>query len=293
MSLITEVLGTVVPVFGVIVIGYAFAAVKKIDLSPIIDLLLYLTIPALVISALCKMVISPAELLRVSTAACIVVGGSWILGHLYLRISKKKKLKGLLLPTMFMNSGNLPFPLALLAFGAAGLQVAVLYYIAISLLVYTVGIYMAKGSGGIKEIIRLPLIYATIIGLAINLGGFTVPGPVLTTFDMLGAATIPLMQLSLGYYLFSIKITEFWTSLSASVIRIGGGFSFGLLAVTLLHMEGTTRAVVLLSSAMPSAVITFIMGYKYKVNSELIASVVALSTFISAVTIPIMLYWLL
>ena len=295
MPLLTQVLSIVFPVFSIIAIGYIFARFKKIDLEPVIDILLYLTIPALVLSSLSHKAILLTDLVSISIAACAVVLGVGAISRVYLKIVGVEGSGSFYLPVMFMNAGNIPFPLALLAFGVDGLQAAVLYYIATSVLVYTLGIYMAKGpgGGGLGEIFRLPLIYSAAIGIGLNLAGVDLSGPILTTLDMLGAATIPLMQLSLGYYLYRTSLKDLRLTLAGSLIRILGGLAVAYAIVTLLGIEGVSRKVVLLSSAMPSAVITFVMSYKYDLDSDLVASIVATSTIISILTIPILLAWIM
>jgi predicted permease len=101
------------------------------------------------------------------------------------------------------------------------------------------------------------------------------------------------MQVSLGYHLYSARITTLGTSVAGSIIRIGGGVAVAYLLVTLLGIDGIERNVIILSSAMPSAVINFVMSYKYRVQSELVASIVATSTFMSVVTTPLVLMWLI
>lgn len=288
-----KVLSVVFPVFCIIGLGYLFARFKKISLEPIIEILLYLTIPALVISSLSRKKLIFHDLATVSFAALIVVLGTGAIAFIYLSVIKRKDLRGFYLPTMFMNSGNMSFPLALLAFGQEGLTVAILYYIAISLLVYSLGIYIAKGKGGLTEMFKLPLIYASVIGLGLNFGNIEIPAPLLTTFDMLGAATIPIMQVSLGYRLHSAKLQYPGMSVAGSVIRIGGGVAIGWLVVTALGIEGLNGKIILLSSGMPSAVINFVVSHRYNVNSDLVASTVALSTIISIFTTPLLLMWIM
>src|SRR3972149_5212038 len=205
---ILKVLEVVFPVYFIIGLGYLFARFRKLSLEPIIEVLLYLTIPALVISSLSKKKLVMTDLAVVSLSALIVILGTGLLAYIYLRVIKRQALRGFSLPVMFMNSGNMSFPLALLAFGPDGLTVAILYYIAVSLMVYSLGIYIAKGKGGLAEMFRLPLIYASFAGIALNLWEVEIPGPLLTTFDMLGAATIPLMQVSLGYRLHSTSLSS-------------------------------------------------------------------------------------
>lgn len=290
---IIKVLEIVFPVFCIIALGYLFAHFKKISLEPILDVLLYLTIPALVISSLSRKQLVLDDLAVVSLSAVLVILGTGLLAFLYLAVIKKRDLRGFYLPVMFMNSGNMSFPLALLAFGADGLTVAILYYLAVSLMVYSLGIYIAKGKGGFAEMFRLPLIYASIIGLSLNFGGIKLPEPVITTFDMLGAATIPIMQVSLGYALYSVRLAYPGISLAGTVLRIGGGVAIAWAVVTLFGIEGINQKIILLSSGMPAAVINFVVSRKYKVDSDLVASTVALSTLASVITTPLLLMWIM
>ncbi len=290
---ILNILSIVFPVFSIIGIGYLFARFKKLSLEPVINILLYLTIPSLVIASLVKKKIILNELLIVSTAAVIVVIGTGIISFIYLRIINRKELRGFYLSTMFMNSGNMAFPLALLAFGEEGLAVAVIYYVAISLMVYSLGIYIAKGEGGFKEIFRLPLIYATVAGLALNFTDAAVPKPILSTLDMLGAATIPLMLVSLGYQLHSTHITFFGISVGGAIIRIFGGTMLAYFTTIFFNIKGLEQNIIILSSSMPSAVINFIVSHRYKLDSSLVASIIAMSTIVSLFTTPILLYLLM
>jgi len=290
---ILKVLEVVFPVYCIIGLGYLFARFRKISLEPIIEVLLYLTIPALVISSLSRKKLVLDDLAVVSLSAVIVILATGLLAFIFLTVVKKRDLRGFYLPVMFMNSGNMSFPLALLAFGPDGLTVAILYYIAVSLMVYSLGIYIAKGKGGLAEMFRLPLIYAALIGISLNLGEIRLPEPVITTFDMLGAATIPVMQVSLGYGLHSARLAYPGISLAGTVLRIGGGVAIAWAVVTLFGIEGLNQKIILLSSGMPAAVINFVVSHRYNVNSDLVASTVALSTIFSIVTTPLLLLWIM
>ncbi|MFQ5586414.1 MAG: AEC family transporter, partial [Thermodesulfobacteriota bacterium] len=190
-------------------------------------------------------------------------------------------------------SGNMAFPLSLLAFGEGGLTVAVVDYVAISILVDTIGIDIAAGGGGWSEIVKLPLLYAAAIGIGINVTGTAVPSYLVSTVDLLGSATIPLMLVSLGYRLRSIRLKMLWMPFWGSLIRIAGGGIVAYGFVTILSIGGLHRNIIILSSTMPSAVINFIMSYRYKTDADLVASIIALSTLMSIVTTPIVLTLLL
>ena len=287
------VLKIVAPVFLSIGVGYIFARYKKISLEPLVEILLYITIPCLVIHSLSENKVSTDDLVLISIAAVLVIAGSGLLSFIYLKLTGNWNTKGFYLTTMFMNSGNIPFPLALLAFGSEGLTKALIYYMAISILFYSVGLYIAIGKNGAKEIFKFPLIYSAIIGYWISLSGVEVPEVMGTTLKLLGDATIPLMLLSLGYQLHSSKISHLQQSIASSLIRIAGGFLLGIIASWLLGAEGVTRAIIILSSSMPAAVINFVISYKYGFDKEFVASTVALSTLINIITTPLILAWLI
>lgn len=293
MPVLLATLEVAFPVFAIIAIGYGFARLKKIDLGPIVDLLLYIAIPALVISSLSKKPLHGELVITVALSATAVVLATGLIAYTYLQLTGKREFRGFYLPTMFMNTGNMGLPLALLAFGQRGLTVAILYYVTISILVYTLGVYIGRSSGGFREILRLPLIYATATGIILNAGHVPIPTPVLTILDMLGAATIPLMQLSLGYRLYSTSLRRPMSALVSSVIRLGGGFLTALAIITIFNIEGVTGKVIILSSSMPAAVINFIISQRYNLDEEFVSSAVALSTLLSLITVPAILLWLM
>jgi hypothetical protein len=288
----SEVIYTVFPVFALIGIGLLFANFKKIDIGSIVEVLLYLTIPAFVISSLLKKTIETHEILTIFLAATGVVLGVGLISFIYLSLIKKRELRGFYLPTMFMNSGNMALPLVLLAFGEEGLAYAIIYYVTVGILVYTLGIYIAKGKGGWKEVLKLPLLYSVLVGLYFNMTHSEIPAPILNAIDILGQATIPMMLLSLGFRLKSIKISYLSISLTGSVIRIFGGILIAYFIVSIANISGLAQKVILLSSAMPAAIINFVVAEKYNLQSDLVASIVFLSTILSIFTTPIILAWI-
>lgn len=293
MAISETVLSIILPVFSIIGLGYIFAHFKKINLDSIVEILLYITIPALVIASLSRKPIVISEFTLIAISAISIMSVTALASFIYLSVTNKRGHRGFYLTTIFMNAGNLPFPLALLAFGDDGLALTVMFYVVMSILVYSLGIYIAKGSGGLAETLKLPLIYSVVFAVILNLSGYKLPAPILTTCEMLGVATIPLMLVSLGYQLYSTKLSHIKESLAASFIRIGVGLGAGIIAVTVLNIDGLLRQIILLSAVMPSAVITFIFSYRYNVQHELVASTVAISTLISILTIPLLFIWIL
>ncbi len=155
-------------------------------------------------------------------------------------ILKKLNLdSGTYLPTvLFANTGNMGLPIVYYAFGQDGLTLAILYMVCTTFIHYTVGILLFNIKNGPTELLKLPLIYATIAGLTISFLNIDLPVILSRTLQLAGEASIPTMVFALGYKLSEIKLTHISRSILFGVLRILLGFSFGLLAVKLLKIEG-------------------------------------------------------
>ena len=284
-------LSPVIPVFILIAAGFIFARWKKISLSSLTEIIVYLGTPSLVFSSLASKPLFAADIVVLAGGVLLIFAGVGLLILLYFAISGFSS-RGFALPTLFMNAGNMGIPLALFAFGQEGMQRATLLFVIITFLQYSLGISILTGRGNWTEIFRLPLIYAALAGLLVNLGQITIPALLLQPVIMLGQATIPIMLISLGYRLYQVETLQLGHALGGALLRIFGGFAAANLAVLLIGAEGLNRQVLLLYGSLPSAVVNFILTEKYHQDPGLAASIVVLGTFVSVLTIPIV-FWLI
>ena len=285
-----SLLETVGPVFSVVLLGWWLAGRSRMDLPTVSNLALMVTSPALMFSVLGS---ADADLGRWGV---LVAGTLWIalgtaaLAALYLRFDGSGR-RGLLLPAIFWNAGNLTLPLARLAYGDAGLEAAAVIFVTVAILNSTVGVWIAKGENGLSEIVRMPLAYGSVGGLALAISGLTLPRIVMEPIEMLGAMAIPLMLISLGMHLRNLELQDFRHTVVAVAIRVAGGAICAALFITLFGISGVERKILLLASIMPAAVMNVIIAQRYSTDPSLVASAVALGTLISLVTIPAMLYF--
>ncbi len=290
MNAIPQILATVVPVFAIMALGFLYGRVRKLPAQALTDMLLWIFLPCLVLGSLGSHPIDAKELIQIGSAALLVMAGTGILATLL--FSRRPECRALTLSSVFMNSANMAFPIALFAFGSAGLTRQVAFYVAVHVFHVTVGVGLARGKGGIREMFRLPLIYAAALALTLALTGHQIPPAISKPLALVGNATIPIMLLLLGERLGKTRIVYFALALPAALIRIVGGFAFGVLAVSLFDLNGTARAAVMIGAVMPSAVFNFVLGEKYRLHPELIATVVVVSTLISIFTTPLVLLFI-
>jgi predicted permease len=268
-----------------------FARGKRISHAAVTEIVVYLGTPSLVFTSLASKPLHAADIAVLSAGVLIIFAGVGLLICVYFWIFRFTS-RGFVLPTLFMNAGNMGIPLALFAFGQQGMQRATLMFVILTFLQYSLGIYILNGRGNWTEIFRLPLIYAAFLGLFFNLAQVSIPELLLQPIVMLGQATIPIMLISLGYRLYQVESLQLGHALGGAVLRIFGGFAAAHLAVSLLGADGVNRQVLLLYGSLPSAVVNFILTEKYRQDPGLAASIVVLGTFFSVLTIPLV-FWLI
>jgi len=285
-------LSPVIPVFLLIAVGFAFAHWKRISLASVTEIIVYLGTPSLVFGSLASKPLHPADIAVLFGGIVVIFATVGLLVRLYFFCFGFSS-RGFALPSLFMNAGNMGIPLALFAFGQAGLQRATLMFVMLTFLQYSLGIYILNGRSNWTEIFRLPLIYAAMTGLAVNLGQIQIPELLMQPITMLGQATIPIMLISLGYRLHQVESLQWGHAVGGALVRIVGGFAAANIAVLVIGAEGVNRQVLLLYGALPAAVINFVLTEKYRQDPGLAASIVVISTFISVFTIPIVFWFTL
>lgn len=285
-------LSPVVPVFLLIAAGFLFARWKQISLTSVTEIIVYLGTPSLVFGSLAGKPLYVADIAVLFSGIAIMFAavGLFIRGYFwFFRFSSR----GFALPALFMNAGNMGIPLALFAFGQAGFQRATLMFVIITFLQYSLGIYILNGRGNWTEIFRLPLIYAAVAGLAVNLAKIQIPEILMQPVTMLGQATIPIMLITLGYRLYQFESLQWGHAVGGALVRVVGGFVAANIAVHLIGADGVNRQVLLLYGSLPAAVINFVLTEKYRKDPGLAASIVVISTFLSIFTIPVALWLIL
>jgi malate permease and related proteins len=134
-------LSPVLSVFLLIASGFVFAHWKKINLASVTEIIVYLGTPSLVFSALAGKALVAEDILLLFVGSALIFSVVGILIVVYSVVFGFHS-RGFALPILFMNAGNMGIPLALFAFGPAGMQRATLLYVLTAFLQYSLGIYM-------------------------------------------------------------------------------------------------------------------------------------------------------
>lgn len=248
--------------------------------------------PCLILSSLSKKHIELSVAGNVFLSLVVMMVLSSVITLLILR-KIKLDMGTYLPPVLFANTGNMGLPIVYYAFGQDGLTLAILYMVCTTFIHYTVGILLFNIKNGPTELLKLPLIYSTIAGLVISFYNIELPLILDRTLELAGEASIPTMIFALGYKLSEIKITHISRSVLFGGLRILLGFTFGLLVVKILGIEGLLASVIILQASMPPAIFNFVLAEKYNQNSQAVASIILAGTLISVFTLPFIVAYLL
>ncbi len=287
-----DIIEIVLPTFFAIFLGYLVGRFTRINITPVVDITLYIGVPALVLVSLLNKEIVLTDAAKMWASSLIIMLGCLVIAWLVFKLIRQKH-SGLYISISMMNTVNIPFPVIYLAYGVEGLVGATLFYIPNVALMYTLGIYVMAGKRwkeNMKEMLRQPVIYAAVIGLLLNFLNVRVPGLIVDSLDFVSMMAIPLVLLVLGHNLSRVRIKSFPTTVLACFLRMGVGLAIGLGIVSALNITGIYRSVVILDSAMPAAAASTILATKYRSEAEMVSSVVFLTTLVSLASIPFLLH---
>ncbi|MDO8671067.1 MAG: AEC family transporter [Dehalococcoidia bacterium] len=300
MNLASIAIDVILPVILMASAGFALEKWQAVSNRQIAKITLYVFSPCLVFASLAKSTVSAGEMGQIALFAICSMAVLGLVASLTARLGRydRSSESAHLLSTLFMNSGNYGLPVILLAFGQNGLERAVIFMVAQSMLVNTVAVYIAArsnlGTGAaLLSALKMPQVYAAALGLGMHFGGIAVPTQLYTATKMLGDAAIPAMVLVLGIQLAnSAHITNLGRVGLASLTRLGVAPVIALLLAPVIGLEGLTAKVIIVEAAMPTAVAALVLAIEFDAKPEFVSSTVLVSTIASVGTLSLLLMFL-
>lgn len=284
----------VLPVFAVILVGGLVGGWFRLDVRHVNRLALYAAVPALAFRAMAELAlgeIPAARLLFAYAAFLLAAAAVAALVGVRLSASARRALVG---TSVLGNAANLNLPVALFAFGPAGLDRALILYVATALLVFTIGpgLLGAAVSPGraLRTILAFPVLWATLAGLLVNAAGTSLPLAAGRAVDLLADAAIPMVLLTLGVQL--ARTGRHWPSRRAwagVALKLGAGPLLAAGAGLAVGLTGLDLAVLVLMGAMPTAVNAVMLAIEFGGDAEQVGDTVVAGTAVALVTLPIVL----
>ena len=303
---IAALLRTMASLFAAIAVGFAAARLGFIDGSfnrQLTKLVIYLVHPLMVLSS----VLNKAHLLTnrqvlgligIAVVCYAVMIPLSLLAVRLLRIppADRGTCRFLLI---FSNVGFMGYPVVQALFGSDASFYVTIYVSIFQLVVYTYGVHLlSDGAHPFRfqwRFLARPMVLAALAALVIYLTGLRVPETLANVAGYIGNLSTPLSMIVIGCSLASIPMKQVFGNL-----QLYGLAAWKLILIPLLAFavakpfvsHSLLLEIVTVTSAMPAATNATMLSVEYGGNQKLASSGVFVSTILSMITIPTIM-WLL
>ncbi len=285
--------GNILPILIVAGFGYALRYWFKVEKKSLSSAAMNVLSPALVFTSLVTSDLASEEFLEIGLFAVALVAIMGVIGLIIARVLRLTRLEtsALLILVMFVNSGNYGLTLVQLRYGDEGMSRAVIYYVTATILIYTVGVFIAS-SGSVtwretlSRMARLPAVYAAVLAVFVYYWKIPIPQPIMSAVEIAAAGAIPVMLLVLGMQLADLRgDMNLRLAVPAISVRLLLGPLVGVVVAAFIGLQGLSRSAAIIESSMPSAVFTIILATEFGLPAPAVTSIVVLGTLISPFTI--------
>lgn len=150
-------------------------------------------------------------------------------------------------------------------------------------------------AGLLRELLRNPLIWGTLLGLLLNIAGFTAPLPLQNFLGRLADASIALGLLAVGAALRLDRQQQMGAYGLASwylAVKLLAMPTVALVVGHLLGLSGLNYAVVVLFAGLPTASSAFILATRMGGDGNSVAWQISAGTLLSMLTLPLLAIYL-
>ena len=289
MNLALTVLNITAPVFILGAVGYIWVRLGfEYRVEFVTRLTMTLSVPCLIFVALMTAKIDPTALASLSIASFVAYA---VVSVVFIVILK---LQGLsfstyLAPLVFGNTGNLGLPLALFAFGEAGLSYAVVVFAVMAILSFTIGVWVVSGGGSLMRVVKEPIVAATVLGALFLWQGWSTPVFLTNALELIGQMAIPIMLITLGVAVARLETRDMGQAIWLSVLKALVCAAAAWFAARWLGLAPIPTAILIVQISTPVAVTSYLLAEKYGTEAQPVAGMVVASTVLSVITLPLIL----
>tara|TARA_R110002167_G_scaffold100794_1_gene262742 strand:- start:60326 stop:61207 length:882 start_codon:yes stop_codon:yes gene_type:complete len=289
VNLALTVLNITAPVFILGAVGYIWVRLGfEYRVEFVTRLTMTLSVPCLIFVALMTAQIDPTALAALSIASFVAYA---IVSVVFIVVLK---LRGLpfstyLAPLVFGNTGNLGLPLALFAFGEAGLSYAVVVFAVMAILSFTIGVWVVSGGGSLMRVVKEPIVAATVLGALFLWQGWSTPVFLTNALELIGQMAIPIMLITLGVAVARLETRDMGQAVWLSVLKALVCAAAAWFAARWMGLAPIPTAVLIVQISTPVAVTSYLLAEKYGAEAQPVAGMVVASTILSVITLPLIL----
>ena len=292
---------TLAPIFLVIALGWAlrWRRFPGGEFWPILDRLVYYVVfPALLIRTLARADLADLDVLPMAGA---IFGLFALQIGICLLLGKLLRLPGPALSSLHQGAIRMNtyagFAVSGGLYGAVGVTLfSVVTAIAVPtanvISVAALAVFARGRRPSVFSISRgiatNPLIVSVLAGVALNLAGVGLSWPAAPVLDILGDAALPLALLAVGAGIDLASSRSIGApALAATGLKLALAPACMLLLTHLIGIEGVTRASLIVYACLPSSPAAYILARQLGGDGEMMAAIIALSTLVAILSMPL------
>lgn len=283
-----------------ILIGVGFACGKKGILTDesskkITDIVLYVVTPCVMISAFQREFSMHllGNILITALCATASIAATVFIAKLIFHDKNTARKKVLQFSAIFSNCGFMSLPLQKAILGDDGWFYGSIFVAVFNVIVWSYGLVMMSGDKkqmSVKKLAFNPGIVGVLIALIIFVLRIKLPYIISQPIDYLAALNTPLPMLIIGFYLSQADLKKAFTDAGAYLamaVRLAVVPLLSMFVMHLLNVDPTIMIACVIASSAPTAATTTMFAAKYGRDIELSVSIVASTTLVSIITMPL------
>ncbi len=181
-------------------------------------------------------------------------------------------------------------------FGGTATRVPLMYEMFATVPVHwSLGVALAAWFGGAAVgwksalvVLRMPPFWATLVALAVNASGVTVPDSLVHAFGVLGQASVPLLLFVVGSTFTFKGLSRLSVLVPVVLLRPVLGVAVCLLAARALDLDGTLLAATAIVAAAPSVAVGIAICERFKLDSALFTAALTVTTVLYVLLAPVL-----
>lgn len=262
------------------------------------NLLFYIVTPMVIVNSFLSIDNSPENLRNFGIAALggvlIHIIGMVLILPLF-RKTEKSKAGLYRYACMYGNCGYMALPLANAVLGAQGAFYCSAIIMVFNIFSFTHGIYIMgaqKGGFNFKKLLINPGTIGVTLGLPLYLLGVELPTVIATPVSSLASLNTPLAMLIFGTYIAHTDLKTMFTDKKIYLVALVKLITIPLIMIAgfkILDVPQTLAMAITVSASAPCANNTVILAGKYGLDTGVASKTVALVSFFSIITMPVMI----
>lgn len=260
------------------------------------NLLFYIVTPMVIVNSFLSIENSPDNIKNFGLAALFGIILHLIGMVVIAPFFNKSPQKGIYkYASMYGNCGYMALPLANAVLGEKGVFYCSAVIMAYNIFSFTHGIYIIgaqKGKFNFKKLFINPGTIGVAVGLPLYLSGIALPEVIATPISSLAVLNTPLAMLIFGTYIAHTDLKTMFTDKNIYLVGILKLIALPLIMIgifSLINIPKELAMAMAVSASAPSANNTVIFAGKYDLDTGTASKTVALVSFISVITMPVMI----